>query len=373
MTIGLDISVLNDTQKTGIAVYTYNLIDALLKINKKDKFVLFGIATFATFDYLKNLPFKNYPNVEMKIYRMPARAFRMGFLLWQKLNWPPIENFVGPIDIFHCFNWYFPPQRSSKVVATVFDMTPLVYPQFHQEKTVQLDKIRLNRIKEKADLVIAISENSKKDFLKFSPKSKVEVVYPGVSENFRIPKDKVEIKKVLGKYNLKPGYFLSVGTLEPRKNIENLFNAFLQSNLNEKLVLVGGDGWKNNQILNQIRKYPDKIIMLGYVSDEDLLILYHQSPCLIYPSFYEGFGIPILEAQACGCPVITSNTSSMPEVAGKGAIFVDPYSVEDIIRGIGEIGGMREKLIKNGFKNASRFSWERSAKKLNLLYQRILK
>src|SRR3989344_9221901 len=106
MKIGIDISVLNDKEKTGIAVYVYNLIDALLRINKEDKFILFGIATFETFDFLKSLPFKNNPNVEMKIYKLPARTFRTVFLLWQKLNWPKIEDFIGNVDIHHSFNWY---------------------------------------------------------------------------------------------------------------------------------------------------------------------------------------------------------------------------------------------------------------------------
>src|SRR3990172_10883045 len=110
-TIALDISVLSDKQRTGIAVYVYNLIDELLKLNQKDKFVLFGIATLETYQYLKNLPLNRYSNVEMKIYCMPAKFFRTAFLLWQRLEWPPIENLVGGGDIFHSFNWYFPPQK----------------------------------------------------------------------------------------------------------------------------------------------------------------------------------------------------------------------------------------------------------------------
>ncbi len=373
MRIGLDISVLNDKQKKGIAVYTYNLIDALLKINKQDQFILFGIATFETFEYLKNLPFKNYPNVELKIFRMPAKFFRTVFLLWQKTNWPPIENFVGPVNIFHSFNWFLPPQRKGKVAATVFDMTPLLSPKWHQEKTVQLEKIRFSRMKEYADLVTTISENSKKDFLRFAPLKRVEVIYPAVSENFKMQKNKSKIEKVLRKYKLMPGYFLSVGTLEPRKNMAGLIKAYLASNLKNKLVLVGGKGWKNELVDNLLKKHQDKLQVLGYIADEDLPILYSQAWCLIYPSFYEGFGIPILEAQACGCPVVASNTSSLPEAGGKGAILVDPYSVEDIVRGIREVREGREKLIKAGLENVKKFNWNKSAKKLNFLYQQLSK
>ncbi|EKD96114.1 MAG: group 1 glycosyl transferase, partial [uncultured bacterium] len=226
MVIGIDISVLNDYQKTGIGVYTYGLIKALLLKNKKDKFILFGIATFSTFDHLKNIEFKKYPNVELKIFKLPAKFFRIAFLIWQKLNWPSIENLIGPVDIFHSFNWYFPSQRFGKSIATVFDMTPILYPNFHQEKTVQLDKNRLERIKEMADLVITISENSKKDFLKFAPGKKVEVIYPATDIKMLN-----SLKSVLDKYHLKPGYFLSVSTIEPRKNIKALIKAYLSSGL----------------------------------------------------------------------------------------------------------------------------------------------
>ncbi|MBI3103786.1 glycosyltransferase family 4 protein [Candidatus Daviesbacteria bacterium] len=377
--IGLDISVLNERQRTGIGVYTDNLIKALLTENKKDKFILFGIATLATFKYLKNIEFKNYPNVELQIYKMPAKFFRISFLLWQKLNWPAIEKFIGPVDIFHSFNWYLPPQRESKVVATVFDMTPLLYPQFHLKKTIQLDKIRLNRIKDRADLVITISENSKKDFLKFSPQSWVEVAYPAVSDIFLKKIDKEKSKKVLKKYNLEPGYILSVGTLEPRKNIEGVMKAFVKLASQGStlcaygLVILGAKGWMNEEICKLPKKLgiEDNVRFIGRVEDEDLPALYSNAFCLVYPSFYEGFGIPILEAQASGCPVITSAVSSLPEAGGQGAIYVDPYSVEDIIRGMREIGRIREKLVKEGFSNLKRFSWEESARKLNLLYQRL--
>lgn len=372
-TIGLDISVLSDKQRTGIAVYAYNLIDALLKINQKDRFLLFGIATFDTFNYLKNLPFKNYPNVDMKIYRMPARAFRTAFLLWQKIEWPPIETFTGRVDIFHSFNWYFPPQRAGKKVASVFDMTSITHPYWHDPRTSQLDNIRLSRMSETADLVIAISKNSQKDFLKVYPQSRVEVIYPAACQ---FPKNnKLKTQEVLRKYSLSPGFILSVSTLEPRKNLKALIKAYLDSGLKRPLVLVGGQGWKNQQTAELVNKYPGRIKLTGFVPDEQLPVFYRHAFCLVYPSFYEGFGIPPLEAMSVGTPVIMSNTSSLPEVGGDAALYINPGNINEIKSALillEQEPDLRKDLIRKGFAQVAKFSWKKSAEKLNFLYRGLL-
>lgn len=364
-TIGLDISTLNDRQKTGIGVYTFELIKALLEGNTKDQFVLFGISTFETRNYLKNIEYKKYPNVRLCIYTLPARAFRTTFLLWQKMDFPLIEKLVGPVDLFHNFNWYFPPQKKGKKVATVFDMTPILYPRWHQQKTVQLDRLRLNVVKENADLVVTISQNSKKDFMDFAPSRRVEVIYPAPAARF---KPTLDLK-------LQPGHILFVGTLEPRKNIVMLIEAFLQSGLPNKLVLAGGEGWGSELIFDFARKYPDKIKITGFVKDEDLLHLYHRAACMVYPSIYEGFGIPVLEALACGVPVICSNTSSMPEAGGDAALYIDPQSKDSLKKALIEVvsnASLRKKMVAKGLKQAQKFSWQKSAKRLNQLYQQLL-
>lgn len=374
MKIGIDISVLNDIQRTGIAVYTYNLIDAILKINKKDKFVLFGIATYETFNYLKNLPFKNCPNVEMKIFRIPARAFRIGFLLWQKINWPPIESLIGEVDIYHSFNWYLPPQKKGKVVATIFDMTPFLFPQFHMEKTIQLDTVRLNRIKNAADLIVTISENSKRDFLTFAPKKWVEIVYPAVTEKFKVQNNQPWVRRILKKYGVIPGYFLFVGSIEPRKNIQKLIEAFIKGNFDNQLVIVGARGWKNEAINDLIEKNKHNIIITGYVSVDDLPILYNQALCLIYPSFYEGFGMPVLEAMLAGTAVICSRNPSLSEVGGDATLYINPDRIESIRKAMDKISkdsGLKKDLIKRGRAQVEKFSWGKSADKLNNLYQEV--
>lgn len=374
MRIGIDISVLNEPNRTGIPVYNYELVKALLKVNNKDQFVLFAFAPFANFNYMKNLEFKNYPNVEMRIYKMPARFFRLMFLFWQKLNWPDIEFFTGSIDLFHSFNWFLPPQRNGKKIATVFDLTSITNPEWHNKKTTQLDIIRFQRIKKLADLVIAISESAKRDFLEFSPNSRVEVVYPAANGLFKENINEKKIHQILKKYNLKPGYFLSVATLEPRKNIALLIKAYLKTNSSRQLILVGGQGWKNNEIMELARKNKKKIILLGFIPTKDLPVIYNQSLCLLYPSLYEGFGIPVLEALKSGTVVVTSEISSLPEVGGQAVIYVDPYNIKSVIGAIkkAESGRYHRKIfINSGLKQSKKFSWKKSALALDRIYHNL--
>lgn len=366
---------LNDRNRTGIGVYTYELVNTLLQIDRSDHFILFGISTFDTYEYLKNIDLKNFPNVEMKIQKLPARLFRRTFLAWQKLEYPPIEKFTGEVDIFHSFNWVLPPVKKAKNVATVFDMTALSNPQWHQERTSQLDKLRFKRISQKSDLVITISEHSKKDFEEFSPRSRVEVIYPAASELFTPKIDKQKTDKVLKKYQLKSGYFLSVATLEPRKNLQFLINNYLETNLSQPLVLVGGEGWKSQELKDLAAKYPNKIILTGFVDNDDLLIIYQQALALVYPSLYEGFGIPVLEAMSCGVPVITSNVSSLPEAGGDAALYIDPINDRELQRALIKMANnkkLRDSLIKKGLKQSKKFSWNFSAQKLKHSYQELL-
>ncbi len=365
--IVLDISVLGEKEKTGVGVYTYNLVKNLLKINRSDKFILFGIVSFKNYQYLKNIEFKKYSNVELKIYRLPLKLFRTVFLFWQKLNFPKLESIVGDFDIFHSFNWYLPPVNSGKIVATVYDLTSILFPKFHLEKTIQMDKIRLERIKRYADLILAISENTKKDFKKFSPFSDVEVIYPGVSDIF--------LRKINRSEKIQENYILSVGTLEPRKNIKFLIKAYLKSRISEKLVLVGNFGWEESALADLINKNHKRIVTTGYVSEEDLPSLYKNAAAFVYPSFYEGFGLPVLEAMQSGVLVITSDTSSLPEVGGEATIYIDPDNIDSLVFALRKIKNqkLRAGFINKGLKQAKTFSWKKSADKLNSLYQKLAK
>jgi glycosyltransferase involved in cell wall biosynthesis len=378
MRIGLDITVLNETRRTGVGVYTYELINALIKLDREDKFICTGLATLSTEQVLRGLSFlasaTKFPNVEVKIRKLPAKSFRTLFLSWQKMGYPKIEHLIGSVDIYHSFNFYLPPQKDGKVVATIFDLTSILHPEWHLGKTSQLDIVRFDQIKKRADLVLAISEHAKQDFLKYSPESHVEVIYPAAREFFSPKKNVKKNFAVLSKYGLESGYFLSVATLEPRKNIAGLIEAYLMGEFQEKLVLVGKLGWKNEEVEKLINENKDKIIVTGFVEDEELVTFYQEALCMIYPSFYEGFGIPPLEAMACGCPVILSDVSSLPEVGGKAVLYIDPNDSKTIytaLKKIQEDKSLRVELSKAGLIQAKTFSWEISAKKLVRLYKKL--
>lgn len=372
--IGIDISVLSDPNRTGIGNYIYGLTKSLLKISKYEQFVLFGICPLKTHKDLTNLHFHRRKNVQKSILKIPARLSRRSFILWQQLNWPPIDFFTGQIDIFHSFNWYLPPHKKGKIISTIFDMTSVKFPSWHHERTVELDRIRFNRTARLANLVVTISESSKKDILRYYPHLKVDIIYPAVSDIFLKTVDSQKNSLVLNKYKLKEGYYLSVATLEPRKNISSLIYAYLKSNLSDPLVLVGGEGWKSEKLMSIAKKYPDKIKLTGYIPEEELPILYKNAKIMLYPSLYEGFGIPVLEAMTCGTPVICSNNSSLPEVGRDSVYYINPKKSVEIIKALLDVSsskGLRFNMSKKGHSQAKRFSWEKSARKLLDIYSKL--
>jgi len=182
-----------------------------------------------------------------------------------------------------------------------------------------------------------------------------------------------EAIEVLKKYNLKRGYFLSVATLEPRKNLKVLLNVYLRGQFDKELVIVGAKGWGDDEI-HKLVMTNHQVRMLGYIPDEELPILYRGASCFIYPSFYEGFGLPVLEAMTFSIPTICSNTSSLTEVGGDAVLYIDPKSEESIKEAIGKIendDNLKKRLIEKGLQQADKFSWRKSAEKLNLLYQQL--
>ncbi len=334
ISVGMDISQL--AHPGGVAAYTQNLSEGLSDITGLEMVYFFS-------SLRKKAPLFIHGNV--KSYRLPPTLFELLFNRWRNID---IEKFIGQIDIFHSSDWIQPPTKAKKV-TTYHDVVPLKYPAWSHPKIVAVHKRRLRLVEKEVDCVIAVSESTKRDLLEVShiPESKITVVYEAPAADFK-PQPPEQIKRFKEKYKLPDKFILAIGGIGERRNLVRIKEA--------------------------CRDYP--LIIAGHtlpwLSISELELLYSSAQLLLYPSLYEGFGLPILDAQACGCPVVTSNVSAMPEVAGRGAILVNPYSTEDITRGIRDIGEVREELIERGLENVKRFSWKKAAQQTAQIYRNLV-
>lgn len=369
MKIGIDISQI--VYGTGVSFYTQSLVENLLKIDKKNEYKLF----FSSLR--KNLPsnFNNKAvNVKLKKFRIPPTLLEP---LFNKSHFLPIESFIGKVDVFHSSDWTQPPTKAKKV-TTIHDFGFLKYPQTAHPKIKAVMERRFDWIKKEIDMVIAISEATKKDAMEILeiPEEKIKVVYEAAPEDIKQVKSKQTIKAVKAKYGINNNYLLSVATLEPRKNLKRIIQAFQALGIKDlQLVIIGKSGWDTSLQGVDFKQFKNNVLFTGYVNRQELAALYSGALCLAFPSLYEGFGLPILEAMKCGCPVVTSHLSSMPEVAGKAGILVDPLDVEEIGKGFYEVvsnKAKRQEMIKEGFKQVGKFSWEETAKETLKVYEKVI-
>lgn len=350
MKIGIDISQI--VYQTGVSRYTAELVRNLLKIDHINEYFLYAgtlrqrrVIT----DFINSL---NSSQISSKITYLSPKFIN---LVWNHLN---IFTPQTDLAVFHASNWALP-KIKAKLVTTIHDLTFIKYPKTHTKYLVSVHKRHLNRAKKYADRIIAVSQSTKKDLVDYGiPETKIKVIYEAASPIFK-PVNPAIVKK---KYGLK-SYFLSVGTLEPRKNISRLIQAYLAFKTNIQLVIIGKFGW-GETYQNQAG-----IKFIGFVPDEDLVGLYSGAKAFIYPSLSEGFGLPVLEAMACGCPVITSNTSSLPEVGGNAAIYVNPNNLQEIAEALRSVGKLN--LKQKSLQQAKKFSWEKTARETLTVYQEV--
>lgn len=377
MIIGIDVSSI--PYGTGVSTYTLNLVRNLLKIDKTNQYKLF----FSSFrqplpSEVKQL--KKYSRV--KIYSFPLPPSILEFI-WNRLHLFPIEFFIGKCDVFHTWDWTQPPTLKAKTVTTVHDFVPFLYPQSQHPKTIAVFKRKLFWARRECSHFICVSQNTRRDLTRlFShiTASKISVVYEAAEikyDQFKklSPAEKKAKKlQIFQQYGLKK-YLLAQGTREPRKNLDRLIQAFIaykKTNPRSPLVLAisGKYGWGKD-----ISPPADNSIkILGFIPEKDMVALHACAFCLVYPSLYEGFGLPILKSMKVGTPVITSQISSLPEVAGKAAVLVDPLSVADITRAIKKVAGsssFRHHLIAKGYHQAKKFSWTKTAEQTLAVYQKI--
>lgn len=306
-----------------------------------------------------------------------SRSMRIA---WEQAALPIITRRLK-LDVLHCPMHVLPAICPTKSVVTVLDLTFMRYPETFPSAQRRYLEFFTRRGVRKADAVIAISECTRGDVIESFgvPESKVATTLLGVDECFQ-PVSEEAVERIRRRYGLGDINLLYVGTLEPRKNIPTLLTAFdaarkaVPGDVN--LILAGGKGWFYDQVFRQIEELgiEERVRLTGYVPREDLPALYCAATAFVYPSLYEGFGLPPLEAMACGTPVITSNTSSLPEVVGDAGIMVDPHDTESLAESIVKVlnnAEIRDSMREKGLARAGKFSWKETARRTLNVYQNV--
>lgn len=360
MKIAIDIRPTLKKQMTGVGRYTLNLVNSLLRADGDNRYILYS--KMRLFSRSKKLPFLTSNNFKHAVDRLG-----MG---------PPI--LLGGIDIFHTSAYDIKPPKGAKFVITVHDIIPKVFPQGHSKDAIDRLERSLKSVLAQAGIVVADSQCTATDLTKcYSAEcsGKIRVVYPGVSDEFVVlpANSKNLYNSILLKYNIYSNYIIYIGTLEPRKNIKGLIRAYnnlkQRYNIRQQLVIAGMKGWGYEDIFKLVEELHlgKDVLFTNYLPQEELKIFYNFADVCVYPSFYEGAGLPVLEAFKCGCPVVTSNISSMPEFAGDAAILADPDNADSIADGIYRFLGseeLRNEYSQRGVKRASEFTWERTARQM---------
>jgi glycosyltransferase involved in cell wall biosynthesis len=347
MRIAIDISQI--IYGTGVSVYTQKLVESLAKIDCTNDYLLFG-GSLRRQSELKAYGAKTFP-ISPKI----------ADFIWNRLHILPIEKLIGKTDVFHSSDWTQPPSGAFKV-TTVHDLIPIKFPKFIHPEIVAVHKRRLEWVKKEIDRVIVPSTQTKEDLIQYGiSESKIRLISEAP---VNLPVNSEKVEEIKRKYKIGNSKFLIGVGVTPIKNTQRIIKAFelASGGMDFKLILVGRP---SNIEIEETRG----VRLTGAVSNEELAALYSGAEALIYPSLYEGFGIPILDAFACSCPVVTSDLSSMAETAGDAAILVDPYSIDSIAEGIKKAIDNKKGLIEKGLRRIKGFSWTKTAEETLKVYQ----
>jgi glycosyltransferase involved in cell wall biosynthesis len=372
-TIGIDYTAAIG-QSAGIGRYTREMVKALAKADTHSAYRLF-VADANAIDSPPPAPNFNWCTTRLN-QRWLAR-------LWYRLQLRlPVESWTGPLDLFHQPDFFLPPVRTgTRTIVTVHDLSferqppDTIMPgmEAHLKKWVP-------RSVQQADHVIAVSKATRQDLIELyqTPPEKITVLYHGVTPEFQPITNPAQLAAVRQKYGLGNNPFiLSVSTIQPRKNYQRLIRALAQIDSSYALVIAGGKGWGYEAVFEEVSRLglEKRVHFPGFIADADLPALYSTASVFVYPSLYEGFGLPILEAMACGTPVVASNQSSLPEVVGEAGLLVDPYNVDAIAAAMSQLlhnPNLQQQLSSAGQQQAKNFTWDGMACELLKLYRQLL-
>ncbi len=365
----------------GVGTYIINIINHLKEIDQKNDYSILVSRKNKKYFTLPDRP--NFKTIQITFWNPLRPVWEVGYL--------PLIIKREKADIFWIPRHMIWPFKICKQIFTIHDLTSFIpdlvktYPStilyYHQKAVLWAIK--------HGEKLIAVSHSTKQDLMKlFSvAENKIEVIHNGVDDIFQPIHSSKLLSQVKDKYRLPEKFIFTVSVLEPKKNTENLIRAYAELIKNKKMsedlqnykLVIGGSikyGWKNNRIFHLVKtmNLENNIIFTDFIEHEDLPVVYSLATVFAFPSLYEGFGLPVAEAMACGTPVITSNISSLPEVAGDGAILVNPYDVSSIAQGIHEVltdSTKRMTMLKKGLENAKRFSWRKAAEEILQIFDEV--
>lgn len=361
-------------QHAGIGRYADELARALIALQPGDDWHLFYV------DPENRVPAPPLDRVARTTLRQSNKRWRLSVLLNTYARRAMDQQLHTRGGLFHATDHLLPPLAQTRSVFTLHDLTVLKFPTTHTQLNRRFLQLMLPRFLQTADAVIADSHCTKQDALQLYrlPADRVRVVHLGVDARFK-PIDIISASSVEECYQLPGRFILAVSTIEPRKNLLVLLEAYQalrQRHPDIQLVIAGKRGWHSEPFFERLQALglSDAVRLLGFVPDGDLPALYSLAEVFAFPSLYEGFGLPVLEAMACGTPVICSNTSSLPEVAGEAALQIAPADVQEWARALEQIvsdSALRASLRERGLKQAARFTWENTARQTYSIYQEV--